>query len=739
MDMDKIVTGADDFESVEHEVNEIAAELEGKAHNVDASVDMPLENRGNDSEPIGVLMAKRIKRRSFMKGTAAAASVSAMVATPGLTGSKAEAASRDTLKFDPIEGSTADDVIVPEGYEWYSILQFGQSLSPFVDDLSDADLVAGKHLTNKGAKNQAEQFGYNCDAVEFFSLPTPDANGKNNGLVCINHEYLNDNLVYPDRYSYGSTADYFEANPAADKWARNAIGMTVAEVERKRGKWQVVKSSGFNRRITMNTAFALTGPARKNDYLKTSANPAGTRVKGTYNNCAAGGTPWGTYLSAEENTDGVFSNFAGLETALSGSTDPKDIKLLDMHRRLQPASGSSYLGFEAFDDRFDVEKEPHEPFRFGWVCEVDPYDPGAAPRKLTALGRFKHECATTIEAASGHCVVYMGDDARFEYVYKFVSERKIKADRRRNKNLLNKGTLYVAKFNEDGTGEWMAVDYDSQEVLQNAKVEGTDIPQFDNQGEVLINARRAGDLLGATPMDRPEDVEANPVTRKVYVACTNNSRRTSGDSVAERDGRDVQQFPNGANPRPANSYGHIIEITEDGDDNTATTFTWDIFLLAGDPQSSTGRFLTQDEDLNDVDLASENALGRNDTYYAGFAHGDLVSPIGAPDNISFDKYGNLWIVTDGSQPTGVHNGTFAVPTEGPNRGYLRQFMSGPNDSETCGAEFTPDNRTLFLNIQHPGDRGIIGSPNSNFPNGGSSEPRPSLIGIRRKDNKPVGR
>jgi len=730
------------------EMNEVAEELAEKAHDMDASVDMPLDERSNKAEPFGMLMAKRLKRRSFMKGSAAVAAGTAAVAAPTIMmATDAEAGSKkDSLTFDPIEGSSEDTVIVPEGYEWYSILQWGQSLSPFVPDMTDEDLLSGEHLTKVGAKNQGDQFGYNCDAVEFFSMPTPDSNGKKNGLICVNHEYINSNLVYPGLFDtndagerlYPTMASYFEAFPNADQWARNTIGITVAEIEKKKGQWKLVQSSGFNRRITMDTNFALVGPARGNDFLKTTANTTGRRSKGTYNNCAAGGTPWGTYLSAEENTDGVFSNYSGLEAAIGESEDPADIKLLDMHRRLEPRE-TSFLGFEVFDDRFDVAKEPNEPFRFGWVCEVDPYDPASTPRKLTALGRFKHECATTIKAEDERCVVYMGDDARFEYVYKFVSAKKIKADRRRNRNLLNTGTLYVAKFNDDGTGEWMALDYDSQEVLQTATVEGTDIPQFDNQGEVLINARRAGDLLGATPMDRPEDVEANPVTRKVYIACTNNTRRKTENTIGDRQGRDVQEFPDIPNPRPVNSWGHIVEITEDNNDNTAETFTWDMFMLCGDPQSAAGRYLTQEEDLNDVDLETEQSLNRDDTYYAGFPYADLVAPIGAPDNISFDNKGNLWIVTDGGQPLGTNNGTFAVPTFGPNRGYLRQFMSGPIDSETCGAEFTPDNKTIFLNIQHPGDGGILGDATSDFPNGNGSEPRPSLIGVRNLRNKPVGK
>ncbi|GAB4142160.1 MAG: PhoX family phosphatase [Sphingomonadales bacterium] len=744
--MDDMTGQETSFDEVETAANEnvqdmavhaMAEELRDRAQYEGDDVDRSLADRPEAGVPFGVIMANRLERRSFLKGAGAVASLPLVGGAVGALGAKdAHAAGGDTLDFVPIVGTADDQIIVPEGYEWYPVIEWGQSLSAFTPDLSDDDIRAGRHLRPAGARNQGAQFGYNCDAIEFFPLPTPESDGRNNALVCVNHEFLSGRLLF--EFENGPTApgvddirnaanvlEYMNANPAAARFSINAVGVAVAEIERKGGRWQLVQSSGFNQRITLNTPIRMGGPASNSKFLKTNANPNGRVVRGTYNNCASGATPWGTYLTCEENFEQPFGNFDSLVARLEAEGTDEAKKLLDMHSRIPPNGGVSRMGLEGLFERFDVDKEPNEMFRFGWVVEIDPYDPAARPVKRTAMGRFKHEGAATIVAPDGRLVAYMGDDARFEYAYKFVTERKVNTrNRRANRNLLDRGTLYVAKFNDDGTGEWMPVDYDSQQALRDAKIEGTDIPQFENQDEVLINVRRAADILGATPMDRPEDFEANPVTRKAYLTLTNNSRREEANIV---------------NPRIPNRWGHIVEMTEDGNDNAATSFTWEIFLMAGDPTSGEGSLLTSKEDLNDINNGS---LTTNDTYYAGFPFADQLASIGSPDNIGFDNDGNLWIVTDGAQPRGNNDGAFAVPTEGPNRGFLRQFMSSVPGSEVCGARFTPDNKTLFLNIQHPGDRSgfRIGNPLSNFPKfEGNSEPRPTLIGVRRLDNKRVGK
>ena len=401
---------------------------------------------------------------------------------------------------------------------------------------------------------------------------------------------------------------------------------------------------------------------------------------GTLNNCAGGVTPWGTVISGEENFQGYFGMLEALDPANAA---------FPIHERYGlPAGGSEYR-WEEFYDRFNVEKEPNEPFRFGWGVEFDPYDPTSAPRKLTALGRNRHEGHTSVVAPGGQVVVYSGDDARFEYAYKFVSEGTYDPDdRAANFGLLDSGTLYVAVFHDDGTGTWLPLVYGEDPLVE--------ANGFASQADVVINTRGAADLLGATKMDRPEDFETNPVTGKVYLVLTNNNQRSL--DLTDR-----------ANPRAENLHGHIIELTEDGDDHAGTSFTWEMFLLAGDP-------------------------AQGSTWFAGFPS-DEVSPFSAPDNITFDIDGNLWISTDG-MPNNLpgNDGLFVVPTEGEARGQVLQFFSSVPGAEVSGPVFTPDNSALFVSIQHPGEGGSFTEPLTSWPDGGSAPPRPSVVLIERANS-----
>ena len=331
----------------------------------------------------------------------------------------------------------------------------------------------------------------------------------------------------------------------------------------------------------------------------------------------------------------------------------------------------------------------------GWVVEFDPYDPTWKPKKRTALGRFRHEAATTHVSKGNRVVMYSGDDARFEYVYKFVCARPFRpGDREANRDLVDEGTLYVARFREDGTGEWLPLVHGVGPLTRENG--------FEDQGDVVIDARLAADLLGATKMDRPEDIEVNPVNQKVYLVCTNNRDR----------GKEGKASPDKMNPRAENKHGHIIEITEEGDDHAATRFRWEMFIVCGDPSDET-------------------------TYFAGYDR-TKVSPISCPDNIAFDGRGNLWIATDG-QPSALkrNDGFYAVPVQGTDRGRLRQFMSSVPAAEVCGPEFTPDGTTLFLAIQHPGEGSKYGAFSTSWPDG-EGPPRPSVIAIRAEDGRPIG-
>ncbi len=713
--------------------------------------DVDLSERPTAGEHYEKILTRRIARRVFLQGSAATVAGAAALAH-GVTEAKAEVGEGDGLTFQGIEGSNADDVVLPEGYTSDVVIRWGDSLNPNVPDLDTTKLLDGELLKEGADEAAANQYGYNCDAAEYFPI-VPGSNNSRRGIIACNHEYTQPEMLFPgfpvfdqvivdpdsnetrpatDEEVQALVREFRTANPVSTKVELAQHGIAVVEIGRtfRRG-WIYRRASFFNRRITAETPIQLTGPAAGNPLLQTSEDPTGTMVKGTLNNCAGGQTPWGTYLSAEENVDQYFGNF----NAYADSADA-DPAVLDAHARLPLPGGQSNRGWEVTEPRFDVAVEPKECLRFGWVVEVDPYDPFSTPQKKTAIGRFKHECATTILAADNRCVVYSGDDARDEYMYKFVSEKAYDpaAPRSEHLTILDSGTLYAARVNDDGTGEWLPLIWGQGPLTAENG--------FADQAEVLIKARKAADLLGATPMDRPEDFEANPVTKKVYCALTNNTRRQIEDPDGTRiaQGREVSSFVTVPNPRD-NRFGHILEITEAGDDNAATTFTWEIFLLCGDPGTSLGSYLTSMEDLDDLPLQT------NDTYFAGFSDPSEIAPIGSPDNIGFDNKGNLWIVTDGSQPRGTNNGGFAVPTFGPNRGRVQQFMSSPNSSEVCGAEFTPDNRTWFLNIQHPGAvfqaAGLpnLEQPSSYWPDstidgGEFAQPRPSLIAVR--DARPFG-
>lgn len=328
------------------------------------------------------------------------------------------------------------------------------------------------------------------------------------------------------------------------------------------------------------------------------------------------------------------------------------------------------------------------------MVEVDPYDPGSVPVKRTALGRFRHEAAATVLSRSGRAVVYSGDDERFEYVYKFVSDRPHDpSGRRRNFDLLDSGTLHVARFDDDGTGEWLPLRFGEGPLVP---------PAFSSQADVLIRTRAAGDALGATRMDRPEDIEANPATGTVYVALTNNTRR----GVGSNPGTDA------ANPRANNRYGHVIELLEEAGNHAATRFRWEIFLLCGDPADP-------------------------GTYFAGFDR-SKVSPIANPDNIAFDRHGTLWISTDGQPASlGVNDAIHAVPTTGPERGWVKQFLSAVPGSEVASLAFTPNEHALFASIQHPGEGGSLAAPTSTWPEGPSGPARPSVIVVTSERGGPI--
>jgi uncharacterized protein len=446
----------------------------------------------SQDETFEEVLRRRLSRRGFLKGAAASAPFlifgSALLTQPP----PVKAAGGSTLTFEPIPLSTEDAVIVPPGYATQVVIRWGEPLHPDVPPLD---------ILNQTAELQAQQFGYNCDFVGYFPLQRGPSRGSSRGLLAVNNEFPNSELMFPGYVPGNPTRPQVDVELAA-------LGVSIVEVVYLPGRgWRYKVTSDFNRRITGETEVELTGPASGHEWLQVSYDPTGTKVRGTFDNCAGGKTPWGTFLTCEENFQNRFANRDAL-----AADDPRKA----IHTRYGLPTGATMQRWELFHPRFDLAQEPNEPFRFGWVVEIDPYDPTSVPKKRTALGRFRHEGATVVVAQDRRVVVYSGDDERFGYMYKFVSDGAFDPARREaNFDLLDAGTLYVAKFNDDGTGEWRSLVF-GQEPLTLAN-------GFASQAEVLINTRGAADRLAATKMDRPEDIETNPVNGKVYCVMTNNN------------------------------------------------------------------------------------------------------------------------------------------------------------------------------------------------------------------------
>ena len=623
------------------------------------------------------LLQRRISRRGVIKAGAAAGALA--VTGPVLRPGKVNIVSAEThqgemrtqmITFQPIAPQPADaqQVMVAEGHDWAPLLKWGDPIRRGAPAFDPDNLTA---------EAQEQQFGYNCDYIGFLMRPDRTETDPVSGVLVVNNEYTNGHLMFEGYVEGLPTKEQADIEMAAH-------GMSIASIFRdQHGRMIHNIDSELNRRITANTSMVISGPALGHDWMKTNSDPYGSVVLGTLNNCAGGKTPWGTVLSGEENFQGYFGNLVSL--------DPEDPRY-DVHDRYGVETEGSFYGWEQYYDRFNVAVEPNEPFRFGWVVEIDPWDPNSMPVKRTALGRFRHEGATFGHSPSGRVVFYTGDDERFEYAYKYISDNAWDQTKRgMGQGLLDDGVLYVAKFNEDGTGEWMPLVYGEGPLNEENG--------FSDQGDVLIKTRMAADLLGATRMDRPEDFEQNPTNNKVYLNLTNNTRRTEEEVDA-------------ANPRAENAFGHVIEITEAGDDAAALTFTWDMFLLCGNPEDES-------------------------TYFAGFPK-DQVSPIANPDNIAFDGDGVIWISTDG-QPGSLElaDALHAVPTSGPQRGMVSQFLSVVAGAECSGPEFTNDFKTLFVAVQHPGEDGTLEEPQTTWPDG-HRKPRPTVIQVWNSSGGRIG-
>ncbi len=603
-------------------------DADGDGHNVTTNPTM------------GEIIGKRFSRRNFLQGSLAVSAIAATVSPIALMSADEARASGNkgsAFNFPEVEAGIDDKHHVAEGYDAAILLRWGDAVLPGAPEFDP---------TKQTADSQMKQFGYNNDYVGFIPLE----GSSEHGLLVVNHEYTNPHLMFPGlvqlvdgKIKQGPlTKDQVDVEMAAH-------GGTIVEIRKTDGKWRVVTDGKYNRRISATTPMQVTGRAAGHHRLKTSADSTGTKVLGTINNCAGGVTPWGTYIMAEENFHGYFQ----------GALPDGHAEAANYKRYGVPEGGYEWGNFY---DRFDLSKEPNEPNRFGWIVEVDVMDPASTPKKRTALGRTKHEGAESIVAKNGKVVFYLGDDERFDYVYKFVTDGTFNPDdRAANMDLLDAGTLYVAKFEEDGSMRWLP--------LVHGEGPLTTENGFASQADVLIETRRAGDLLGATKMDRPEDVQPNGVNGRVYVMLTNNTKRKDDQVDA-------------ANPRAENAFGHIIEIAEDDGDFTATSGKWEVLLKCGDPA-----------------VADVGATFSTDTTKNGW--------FGMPDNCAVDSAGRLWVATDGNnnKATGRTDGLWAVDTEGEARATSKLFFRVPVGAEMCGPLFTPDDETAFVAVQHPGDGG----------------------------------
>ncbi|MFC6687435.1 PhoX family protein [Jhaorihella thermophila] len=609
-----------------------------------------------DEQEFDRVVERALSRRGFLGGIIAFGSGAAALGAGMLKGSTALAGTA-RFAFDGIPAATDHTVHVPEGYDWKVLVRWGDPL--FSDAAGDFD-----HETGGSAAKADRVFGENTDGMALFVI-----DGRQ--VIAVNHEYTNRKVNLPR--AEGGTPRNAEDVEKLQKLQ----GVSVFELAEGPQGWQVVVDSPLNRRITHRTPMRIAGPAAGHEWMRTAADPAGTESLGTFNNCGSGRTPWGTYLTCEENFNGYFGASGGF--AVEGLA-------AEGYRRYGISAKGWGYDYHLWDARFDVTQNPNEPHRAGWVVEIDPADPGSTPVKRTALGRFKHENAECVLAPDGRVVVYMGDDERGEFLYKFVS-RDVYVPGGDTSTLLDEGQLYAARFEDDGTGRWLAL---------TPRATGM------TEAEIAIFTRIAASRVGATTMDRPEWVAVNPVAAEAYCALTNNKNR----GLKTNAGGDWQRV-GGPNPREANRYGQILRWRPAADDHAAERFAWDLYVMCGNPEVAEG-----------ANRGSDNITAGN--------------MFNAPDCLVFDSAGMLWIQTDGKDS---NEGPFAgqgnnqMLAGDPVTGEIRRFLTGPKGSEVTGLVWSADRRTMFVGIQHPG---------APFPDGEGKLPRSSIIAIWRRDGRPVG-
>ncbi|WP_318471362.1 PhoX family protein [Photobacterium leiognathi] len=669
-------------------------------------------NTSNNKTFEDVLQAN-LQRRSILKGGLGVSAMTALGAF-GLAGCNSSSSTEGTtakvadrsqavLNFDSIPGSLTDAVSIPSGYTAQVLVPWGTPLN-----------ANGNVWKNDGTNDSTDQLnalGMHHDGMHFFPLNE----ASTDGLLCINHEYIDQQALHPNWDKDAERAKEVRTDIDEIRKEINAHGISVVRIQLENNQWKLIDNDPLNRRYTGATVMDLSGPLAHSELTVTRFSPDGSQARGTLNNCGNGYTPWGTYLTCEENWPGYFTN-TGTRTeeqkriGITKSSRYKwetlaghDEERLDEFARFNLApTGSSSL------DDYRNEANGH-----GYIVEIDPYTKNSRAKKRTALGRFRHEGCTFGKLEEGKPVVfYSGHDSRFEYLYKFESAALWDpADASPSNRLLtgdkymDEGTLYVARFNEDSTGTWLPLTLDSITTSGD-----TLASHFNSLAEIIINTAGAADLVGATKMDRPEWAAVDPYTGSVYLTLTNNTKRT--DST------------NPANPRLNNKFGHIIRWDE-GD--KPTEFDWDIFVF-GSPSNG-------DEETNRSGLTDLNQFA-------------------SPDGLAFDQRGIMWIQTDnGADEVEEYTNDqmlAVVPSQlldsddnqtviaSSNQAELKRFFVGPNGCEVTGFTISPDYTSLFVNIQHPSNWPYSDNAAEAAPNGTEVRPRSSTVVIRREDGGEIG-
>jgi secreted PhoX family phosphatase len=730
------------------------------------AVDFNDENANTSANPTfdDVLQA-RLGRRSLLRGgvgTVGAALLGGFGVSACGGGDDTPAVTEKLLGFTAVPKSLADVVSVPAGYTATPIYALGDPLT-----------AATPAFKNDGTDTGFEQRGGDHhDGMEWFGLDAdgkPSATAADRGLLAINHEATTDQQL-SSFFLHADGGKTTLPRPAAEVDKEVAVhGVAVVEVRKSAGQWGYVKDSAFNRRLTPLTEIEIAGPARGNALLVTKFSPTGTRTRGTLNNCGTGKTPWGTFLTGEENWFGYFTRGAA-DNAARGND--KSVASLNRYGRSQGAASRHGWESGGTDDKYarwnnsrtGTSGDGSDDYRnemngMGWVVELDAYDKSRLAKKRTALGRMAHESAAFgVPVAGQPLAVYMGDDSRNEYMYKFVSAAAWNpsdanpADRlATGDKYLDSGKLYVAKFNADGTGQWVELS------LANPAVAGSAAYAFADHADVCVNARLAADAVGATKMDRPEWCAVNPANSEVYFTLTNNSNRRvepSGSSQLAPDAANPRAYTDmkGTTAQAGNPNGHLLRIKEGAAGSAATAFTWDIYLFAAEAGADKGMVnlsaLTADQDMSSPDgLVFSKSTGicwiqTDDGAYTDVTNCMMLAAIpgrvgdGGKKTLSYPKAagGTLDVDTQVGKPPAADT--------------LKRFLVGPAGCEITGLAETPDGKAIFVNIQHPGEntsQANLGDPakyTSQWPGnagyGAGKRPRSATIVITRNDGGRIG-